>query len=117
MEALDNKSKKNLTGVDIFLISLGVLVLPLGVIAYLYGVFPFEVTDYNSKFQNNFMASCSTTGTDQSACACGYDALKNNFSYTEAVQIDADLRNNTLNGDIQKWQKIAEERCTQHNTN
>jgi len=47
-------------------------------------------SDYNSTFENNFINSCETNGGSSGQCSCVYTKLKANYTYQQALKIDAD---------------------------
>ena len=47
-----------------------------------------KYTNYNPRFESNYMNGCESTGAAKSICSCVYSELKRQYSYKQAVQID-----------------------------
>lgn len=68
-------------------------------------------TSYNSTYESNFLASCQQQGASTSSCACAYDQLKQQYSYSQAKYFDA----NPNAPDTQDAYKNIASQCAQSN--
>ena len=71
----------------------------------------YNDTHYNSRFQNNFLSSCESSGGNSSICGCGYNVLKNNNSYSEAKQMDAEASAGQTSSLLQQWEHQVNNQC------
>lgn len=49
----------------------------------------YNANHYNKAFNENFIASCRDNGGKQAYCACFLSEVQHQYSYRQAVQLDA----------------------------
>jgi len=93
-------------GGSLFLVLL-IFLLPLGWGAWYW----YNHTHYNSAYENTYLSTCEATGASVSSCDCELTATKNNFTYSQSMQIESDIRSNVDSQLYQSWVSTLKSDC------
>ena len=83
-----NKKRKLKKWVIILLCLIGLIGMIILADIYLENIYKND--SYSKEFENNFIASCKAQGSTSSDCECIYKLLKQDYSFEQSNNFDAD---------------------------